>query len=193
MKFSGDIDIDLPTTFNPRSLFSWTRASLIKDDELRPHACGYYPQSIPIDELTDLAAIPFKEAEAIGYGKIDFLHLSLLNHFKSRAEIDELLEIEPDWGLLLLPSEQTKLFQLANHGEILTEIKPKSIEELADVLALIRPGRKQYVKLYKTQREATRKILYAKAEKGYSFKKAHAISYAMVVVLQLHLIDTGVI
>jgi DNA polymerase III alpha subunit len=33
--------------------------------------------------------------------------------------------------------------------------------------------------------------LYAKDENGYSFKKSHAFAYAMVVVLQLHLIEQG--
>ena len=105
----------------------------------------------------------------------------------------ELLKIEPDWGLLLVPSEQVKLFQLSKHGDVLNAVKPRSIEELADVLALIRPGKKQLLKLYMTQRESTRRILYAKDESGYSFKKSHAIGYAMVIVLQLHLISTGVL
>lgn len=189
----ADVDIDFRTDFNPRKLFPWTRASIVKDGVLRAHPCGIYPQKIPVDPVTELAAIPYKEAEDIGYFKIDTLHLGVYDHFESRAEIDELLEIEPDWGLLTIPQEQKKLFQLANHGEILTAVKPKNIEELADVLALIRPGKKQLVKLYNAQREATRRILYAKDENGYSFKKSHAIAYAMVIVLQLHLIASGII
>lgn len=189
----ADVDIDFRTDFNPRKLFPWTRASLVKDGVLRAHPCGVYPQKIPVDYVSELAAIPYKEAEDIGYFKIDTLHLSVYDHFESRTEIDELLEIEPDWGLLTIPQEQKKLFQLANHGEILTAVKPKNIEELADVLALIRPGKKQLVKLYNSQREATRRILYAKDESGYSFKKSHAIAYAMVIVLQLHLIASGIL
>jgi DNA polymerase III alpha subunit len=193
MTFSADVDIDLQTSFDPTKLFSWSRASLVKDEDLRPHPCGVHPQSIPVDPLTRLSAIPYKEAEEAGYAKIDFLHLGVYDNFTSRKEIDELLKIEPDWGLLTIPSEQKKLFQLANHGDILTAIKPKSIEEVADVLALIRPGKKQFVKLYNVQREATRKILYSKDEKGYSFKKSHAIAYALVIQLQLHLISAGVL
>lgn len=189
--FNADVDIDLRTDFNPRSLFPWTRASLVKDEDLRAHPCGVYPQAIPVDPLTGFAAIPYKEAEDLGYLKLDFLHLGVYDHFESRKEIEELLELEPDWGLLTIPSEQKKLFQLSNHGEILSEVKPKNIEELADVLALIRPGKKKLVKLYNTQKEATRRILYAKDESGYSFKKSHAIAYAMVIVLQLHLISVG--
>ena len=191
--FRADVDIDMQTSFNPASIFAWTRASLVKNGELAPHPCGVYPQRIPVDGVTKLAAIPYEEAELLNYTKLDFLHNRMYDYFTSREEIDDLLEVDPDWGLLLVPSEQKKLFQLSNHGEILTTVKPKSIEELADVLALIRPGKKQYAKLYVKDKAAVRRMLYAKDENGYSFKKAHAIAYAMVIVLQLHLISTGVI
>jgi len=121
------------------------------------------------------------------------LHLSVYDHFQSREEIEALLELEPDWGLLQIPSEQVKLFQLSKHGELLSAVKPRSTEELADCLALIRPGKRQLLKLYLVQREATRRILYARDESGYSFKKSHAIAYALVIVLQLHLITAGVL
>jgi len=188
-----DIDIDLQTSFDPKDLFPWTRASLVKNEELVQHPCGVYPQAIPEDKLTGLSAIPYKEAEQVGYLKIDFLHLNIYDNFKSRSEIDELLKVEPDWGLLTIPSEQVKLFQLSKHGDVLTAVKPRSIEDLADVLALIRPGKKQLVKLYNTQKEATRRILYAKGEDGYQFKRSHSVAYAMVIVLQLHLISAGII
>lgn len=188
-----DIDIDFRTDFNPKKLFPWTKASTVKDGVLRAHPCGVYPQKISIDDVTGLAAIPYKEAEEIGYIKIDCLHLGILDYFETREEIDALLDIEPDWGLLTIPSEQKKLFQLSKHGDILSMVKPKSIEELADVLALIRPGKKQLVKLYLTQREATRRILYAKDESGYSFKRSHAIAYALNIQLQLLLIQIGIL
>ena len=191
--FNADVDIDAPTTFNPLKLFPWVKASTVKNEELRPHPCGVYPQKIPVDTVSGLAAVPYEQAEELGYLKLDFLHLQLYDHFTSREEIDALLEIEPDWGLLTIPQEQKKLFQLSKHGDILDAVKPKCIEELADVLALIRPGKKQLVKLYKSQRDATRRILYAKDESGYSFKRSHAIAYALVIVLQLHLIDSGIL
>jgi len=192
--FNADVDIDLPTSFKAEKLFpTFTKASMVKGEQLMPHSCGYYAQNIPQDIVTGLAAIPYQQAEELGYLKIDFLHLHVYNYFESREEIDLLLELEPDWGLLTVPSEQVKLFQLSKHGDILSAVKPKSIEELADVLALIRPGKKQLLKLYQAQRESTRRILYAKDEQGYSFKKSHAICYAMVIVLQLHLISTGIL
>lgn len=193
MAFSADVDIDFRTDFKPEDVFPWTRASRVHNGYLVPHTVGVYPQRVPQDHVTKLAAIPYQEAEEIGYTKIDMLHLQVYDYFESREEIQALLKLEPDWGLLLIPSEQVKLFQLSKHGDVLSTVKPRNIEELADVLALIRPGKKQLAKLYNADRDATRRILYAKDENGYSFKKSHAIAYAMVIVLQLHLITTGVL
>lgn len=187
-----DVDIDTPASFKPWEVFkSWPRASVLKDKKLSAHPCGVYPQKMAIDPVTKLAAIPHDEAEDLGYLKVDFLHLEVYKHFSSRVEIEGLLSKEPDWTLLQLPSAQPKIFQLGKHGDLLTALKPKNIEELADIMALIRPGKKHFVGLYKTDKDAARRILYAKDETGYSFKKSHALAYAYVVWLQLHLLEQG--
>jgi DNA polymerase III alpha subunit len=186
-----DIDVDVTPSFKPESVFPWTRASVVREGVLTPHPCGVYPQNIPIDPVTKLAAAPYGEAEELGYFKIDFLHLNVYQYFSTRAEIDALISKEPDWSLLQLPSNHEKLFQLSKHGDLLLKLKPTSLEELADVLALIRPGKKQLLGLYQKDKNMARIALWARDESGYSFKKSHALSYAFVVVLQLHLIEQG--
>lgn len=187
-----DVDIDCHPDFKPASIFpKWPRAMILKDEALTAHPCGVYPQRIAVDPVTGYAAIPYDQAEDFGYLKVDFLHLSVYKHFTTRAEIDELLKKEPDWTLLQLPSAQEKIFQLSKHGALLSDLKPRSIMELADIMALIRPGKKHFTGLYKTNREAARRILFAKDESGYSFKKSHALAYSYVVLLQLHLIEQG--
>lgn len=187
-----DIDIDVQSTFDPLKVFKhWTRASVIKNNELTPHPCGVYPQVIPIDPFTELSAIPYNAANDLQYLKIDFLHLQVYDNFKSRKEIDDLLKIEPNWALLQDKSTWPKLFQLSKHGEMLASLKPSSIHELADCMALIRPGKKNFIGLYKKSPAEARKILYAKDETGYSFKKSHSLAYSFVVWLQLHLIEQG--
>ena len=190
-----DIDIDTPTAFNALEIFpNWIRASNIVGGELRGHPCGVYAQNIAQDPITHFSAIPYAEAEELGYLKLDFLHNHIYDFFESKEEIDILIDVEPEWNLLLIPSVQTKLFQLAKHGEILDIVKPTSIDELADVLALIRPGKREFLNLYLKNKNECRKILYGKDKKGgYSFKRSHAIAYALVIVLQLHLINLGVI
>lgn len=187
-----DVDIDCDPRFKPSSIFKkWPRAAILKDGKLTPHPCGVYPQKMATDPVTGLSAIPYDQAEDFGYLKVDFLHLSVYQHFKSRAEIEELVATEPDWKLLLVPSTQAKLFQLSKHGELISDLKPQSIMEIADIMALIRPGKRNYLGLYKKDREMARRILYAKDESGYSFKKSHALAYSYVVKLQLHLIEQG--
>jgi DNA polymerase III alpha subunit len=189
--FSADIDIDLPTTFKPERLFPWVRAAIVRDDQLQPHPCGYYPQVIAVDQLSGLAAIPYAQAEELGYFKLDFLHLGVYDAVASRDELEQLLEQEPDWRLLQLPSTVDKLFQLAKHGTLLQQLKPVSVSDVADAMALIRPGKRQYVPLYLKNKAECRKLLYAADDTGYVFKKSHSYAYALVVVLQLHLIKQG--
>ena len=190
----GDIDIDTPPTFDASTMFpNWVRASLVKDGRLAPHPSGYYPSNIPQDEITKLAAVPYNEAEALGYSKIDFLHLGMYAYVKDRKDLEALVKTEPDWSLLLLPSVQGRLFQLSNHGVLLDQIKPQSIEDIADCLALIRPGKKDILPIYKKDKVVGRRMLWAKStdDDAYAFKKSHAISYSMVIILQLNLISSS--
>jgi len=186
-----DIDIDTHPSFKPESYFPWVRATVVKDGKLSPHPVGVYPQAVAVDPVSKLAAVPYGEAEELGFLKVDFLHLNVYQLFETRAEIEELLKKEPDWTLLQLPSTWSKLFQLAKHGDLLQKVKPRSVEELADCMALIRPAKKGLVGLYLKEREACRRVLYAKDDEGYSFKRSHSLAYSLVVVLQLHLIEQG--
>ena len=189
-----DIDLDLSTTFNPEEYFKeLTLASKIDRGNLVKHNCGAYFQSIPKDPVTGFSAIPFKVAEDYGYTKIDFLHLHIMDYFENKNQIRVLLKKEPKWGLLLKHNVVEKIFQLSNHGDILRIVQPKSILELADCIALIRPGKIFLLDEYKQNRDAARKKLYTIKKGSYAFKKGHAIAYAMNIVLQLHLIEAGIL
>ena len=196
MSVKTDIDIDTANSFNPSTFFGnsiVTKASMIKDGKLQGHPCGVYFQEVPVDPISKLAAIQYEDAEELGYFKVDFLHLNIYNHFKDKQEIKELLKVDPDWSLFNSPSTVSKLFQLSKHYDIINKVKPKSIMEVADLLALIRPGKTYVLNLYLRDKEKGRRELYKlDADGNYSFKKAHAISYALVVVLQLHLISAGI-
>lgn len=189
-----DVDVDTPSSFNALKVFPTAiRASMYRDQKLTPHQCGVYFQTIPTDPITGLAAIPYEDAEAIGAFKVDFLHVSVYDHFSSREEITELLKIDPDWTLLKIPSVVKQLFQLSKHYETISKVQPQNLMELADVLALIRPQKSYLMEYYLKDTERARKMLYSRdAAEGYAFKKAHAVAYAMVIVLQLHLIKGGV-
>lgn len=187
-----DIDIDMQTTFNPSDVFSVVGASRIDKGKLKKHPCGVYFQSMPIDPITKLAAIPYKDAESYGFTKIDFLHLSILDYFNSKDEIRTLLKVDPNWGLLNRAEVIQKLFQLHNNIDLVRLVKPRSIMALADCVALIRPGKLHLLDTYIKSPTSTRPMLYRKVDGEYSYKKGHAVSYAMVIVLQMHLIQSNI-
>lgn len=189
-----DIDIDLKTNFKPKEHFKTAvLASMMKDGQLVKHPCGTYFQSIAKDPFTECAAIPHKEAQDLGYFKIDFLHISVLDAFETKAEIRALMRKKPDWSLLRSQEQVEKLFHIKNHFGLINRLKPKNVQELADAIALIRPGRRELVDDYLQNKEHVReKYLYVRnAQDEYSFKKGHAIAYAFNIILQLHLIKEG--
>lgn len=184
-----DIDIDVN---NNKDLIAKlggyvTKASMIEDDELKPHLVGVYFQKIPTDVLTGLSAIPYKSAESFGYTKVDILNLGLLSNFDSRQEMEEILNMPPDWDMLKKKSIVERLFHISKHYELVKSVAPKSIEELADILALIRPNKRSLQPLYLVDRAGTRLELYNKCESS-DLRKSHAISYAMNIVLHMNLI-----
>lgn len=185
-----DIDIDIAPNVSPEKLFNITHASQIVSGELKKHLVGIYFQNIPRDPISSLSAIPYDEAEEYGFYKIDMLHLNLLKKFESKAEIKTLLKKEPNWKLLENREVVEKLFHIGKHFDIVYSVKPKNILELADILALIRPSKYKLLNKYLKNKSFVRKELYTKREKS-DLRKSHAVAYAMLIVLQMNLIELG--
>lgn len=191
-----DIDIDFRDDFAPEEIFpECIPAIQVNNGVLRKHNAGVYFQNIPVDAITGYSAIPFKEAEDLEYFKVDMLHLpSVLNYFDSKKDIRRLMRIEPDWTLLEERSVVEKLFQIGNHFDLISDIKPKNVVELADCIALIRPSKYSLAKKYKRNKEKVRKVLYmVPSDGGYHFKRSHSLAYAYNIILQLHLIKGGIL
>jgi DNA polymerase III alpha subunit len=82
-----------------------------------------------------------------------------------------------------------QLFHINGYHNLLAQLKPKTIIELASVLALIRPGKKHLVQKCIDQGfDSIQDEVWTKTDEGYSFKKSHAVGYAHVIVMQLNLI-----
>jgi hypothetical protein len=190
--WSADIDLDLPTGTDIRQLFpTCIPASRVDDEsELVKHPCGYYFENIAIDPLTQLAAIPHKEAGDIGYTKIDFLSLSLLNAFDTKTDFRKACRKQPNWTLLTDRSIVAQLFQVKNHYDLIQKISPTSVQELADAVALIRPDKRLLLNDYLRNRQKIRPMLYRSLTDDKSaFRKGHAISCAITIVAQLNLLS----
>ena len=187
MKISTDIDIDFLNRDDILKYIKHIPATLRQKDVLKKHNSGVYFNPIPHDPLTGLAAIDFREAEDRGYFKIDFLNNTLYDGIKDEAHLDRLVATEPLWELFEEKDVVSQLAHIHNHYDVVNLLKPKSIEQLAAVLAVIRPAKKHLARQGWSQ---IMKEVWIKPdeENGYYFKKSHAISYATAVVVQLNLI-----
>lgn len=179
----ADVDIDFFNSAIAKNLFSNAiQASVVKDNNLTPHPSGLYFNPIPIDYDTGLAAIPYDIAEQFGYFKLDFLSNSIYEIFSNQDDLFRCMNIEPDWNLLLNEEFSCNLFQLQNASKVLKRIQPKSINDLAICLALIRPGKSHL--LYRS-RDLIDVDIWDYSSKG-DFKKSHAIAYAVLIVAQMN-------
>ena len=185
MKVKTDIDIDVIDRENVLTHFRHIPASIKKGNEYTKHNSGVYLQPIPYDPISELASIEYKEAEERGYFKLDFLNNTLYEGIKDEKHLDELIAKEPIWDLLQHADVIKNLVHVHNHLNVLQVMKPKSIEELAEVLAVIRPAKRH---LLNESKEKISKEVWIKPNDGsYYFKKAHAIAYALSIVVQLNL------
>jgi len=188
-----DIDIDVTTTTNPPDIFNnITSASIVENGELKRHNVGYYFQNIPIDPHTGLSAIPYKKALDFDYFKIDIIHLKLLDYFDSKKELIQYMHRKPKWEMLWDRNIVPKLFHFSKSYELLNKIRPKSILEISDCLALIRPGKRKLINRYLKEKNKNKiRIELYKKEQASDLRKSHALPYAYLIIAQLNLIRDG--
>lgn len=181
-----DIDIDFVDRDQALKLFKHKLASRLDNGDLVKHNTGIYLHQVPIDLKTGLCEIPYEQAEEKGYFKIDFLNVGIYKGVKDEKHLSYLMNQEPLWDLLEQDDFTDLLFHVNGYGNILRQMKPTTVEQLAMLLALIRPAKKHL--LGKTWTEIGTEI-WKKPENGeYYFKKSHATAYAMAIVVQMNLI-----
>lgn len=181
-----DIDIDFADRDQALGLFKHVKASRIDDGRLVKHNTGVYLHPVPVDAETGVCSIPYNQAEEQNYFKIDFLNVSLYKDIRNEEHLIQLMNQEPLWDLLEQDDFVSMLFHVNGHGSILRQMKPTSVEQLAAVLAMIRPA-KRYL-IGKSWDEVMSDV-WTKPDNGdYYFKKSHATAYAMAVVVQMNMI-----
>jgi hypothetical protein len=187
MKFKSDIDIDFGNREQALKLLKVTPASILRDGNLIKHNTGVYPTSIPVDPFTGIASIDYESAEDRGYAKLDFLNVSLYTQIKNEQHLTELMEQEPLWDLLLERSVCEQLIHINNHYDTLMKMPEpvNSIPRMAMFLSVIRPAKRHLIG--KTWKEVAETVWEKPEDDSYYFKKAHAISYAHLVAVNLNL------
>ena len=181
-----DIDIDFIDREQALSHFKHIRARREEDGKVLKHNTGVYMHEVPFDPENNMCLVPYEEAEEQGLFKLDFLNVTLYKGIKNEAHLQKLMETEPLWELLEQDDFIDLLFHVNGHGNILRQMKPTSVEQLAAVLAMIRPAKRH---LIGQPWDTVLKEVWTKPEADeYFFKKSHATAYAVAVVVQMNLI-----
>lgn len=178
-----DIDID----FADRNIIlNKIQHRVAKLDSGKKHNTGVYATEIPHNPVDNLSTIEHKTADERGYFKLDFLNVSIYKDVTNEAHLQELIERKPLWQLLEHKDFVDKVFHLSGHDTLLKQLKPTSIEQLAATLAIIRPAKRHLAD--KSWEEILKEVWVKPTDGAYYFKKAHAFSYAMAVMVHMNLI-----
>jgi hypothetical protein len=189
VKFKSDIDIDVANREQALSFLEHTAASIIKEDKNTKHTTGVYFTDIPADPFTGRASLDYKTAEDLGYVKVDVLNVSLYQQVKNEEHLNKLMQQEPAWDRLYDPDFCARLIHIGAHYDTLIRMPEavNSIARLAMFLAVIRPAKRHLIG--RTWQEVAESVWEKPADDGYYFKKAHAISYAHLVAVNINLIS----
>lgn len=186
----GDIDIDFADRTEALRTLSHIPASMIRDGKIVKHNTGVYFHAVPMDPLTGLCSFDYDTAETNGMFKIDMLNVSVYNMVRDESHLIDMMERPLDWTVFENQEFVSHLFHLGNYGDLCRRLKPKSINHLAMLLALVRPGKRHLISTCERRGfdSISDEIWEKSDEDGYSFKHAHAVSYAMLVYVHANLL-----
>jgi hypothetical protein len=180
-----DIDIDFARREDILKLIRHIPAAIHRDGGIVKHNTGVYVNPIPTNPLTGLSNIDYDTAEELGYMKLDLLNVHVYNSVRSNEHLDELCSREPQWERLKEREFVERLIHLGNHYDIVQQHFPDTLDKLAMVLAIIRPSKRHLIG--KRWREIAEEI-WVKPNDGYYFKRSHATSYALLVMVHMNLL-----
>lgn len=109
---------------------------------------------------------------------------------RDTAHYESILAQPVPWNRLWQDPEWARqLVHVGNYTDLLAAMRPDSIPRMAAFISIIRPGKAHL------QRQPWDRVFESvwdgDASRGYTFKKAHAISYAMLVALHMRLIHSA--
>lgn len=181
---SADIDIDFADRNKILDLIRHVPAR----QQDRRHNSGIYVTDIPYDPITECAAIDYNQAEQRGYFKLDFLNMGVYQLIRDPDHYAEMLAKEPPWSRLWqAPTWASQLVHVGNYTSLLASMRPDSIPRMAAFISIIRPGKAHLQNCSWEEVFAT--VWDGDDSQGYTFKRAHAVSYAALVSLHMNLLS----
>ena len=142
MSIQSDIDIDFGDRTKLLKLIKHVPAAMREVDPMKKHPTGVYITDVPYNPFSGLSTIDHKEAEGMGYFKIDVINVGIYKYIETKKHLDDLLAMDPMWELLEHKEVVEQCFHIHKHFDIVNTMKPTSIEQLAAVLAVIRPAKR---------------------------------------------------
>lgn len=191
-----DIDIDVADRAHALSGLSYVKGSMLQDQELRKHPTGIFFQNMPVDPVTGLAVFPSGKksddmAEQMGFYKVDIIPNTAYQYVRDPEHLQKLLDQPTDWSLFTREDVVKQLQHINSHFDIIDAYEPSSIEDLACLIAIIRPGKKHLIGL---GWDEVHSQIWLRDDTQYTFKKSHAVAFAMMITVQLKsLIEEGLI
>lgn len=182
-----DIDIDSANRDQILKLISNVSASIHRNGSVVKHNTGVYVTDIPSDPVTGLCTIDYNSAEDLGYIKLDLLNVSLYERIKSSQHLDRLMHTDPDWNMLNNPDFVERIIHINNHYSTLQKMPEpvNSIPRMAMFLSVMRPAKRHLIGL--PWKEVAKTVWIKPSDGSYYFKHAHAVSYAMLVAVNMNL------
>lgn len=188
---SADIDLDFADRNQILGLIQHTPARQLHQGQVRRHNSGVYVTDIPYDPVHQCAAIDYESAEARGYFKIDFLNMSVYQLIQSPEHYEQMLAATPPWDRLWQDRAwASQLVHVGNYTDLLKTMRPDTIPRMAAFISIIRPG-KAHLQNQPWDR-IFESVWDGDSSQGYTFKKAHALSYSMLVALHMNLLNQAV-
>lgn len=186
-KIDADVDIDVFGRDRVVDSLECIFGRIDRDGgKYEKHNTGVYFQNIPRDPVSNVSTIDHRVAKNYGYFKIDFLNVNMYEGVRNEEHLLELLNKEPPWDFFQYEEITDQLFHLKGYSNLLKKYQPQSVEDLAMILAIIRPA-KAYLQSHgwdKIRLEVWDKL----DDDVYQFKRGHAISYALAIIVNLNLL-----
>ena len=185
---SADIDIDFANRDSILKLIRYTPARQVVQGKVRRHNSGVYVTDIPYDPVNECSALEYEQAEHRGYFKIDFLNMSVYQLVKDPAHYESMLTTEPPWEKLWKDTAwASQLAHVGNYTDLLKSMQPNTIPQMAAFISIIRPGKAHLQN--QPWKAVFDSVWDGDDSKGYTFKKSHSLSYAMLVKLHMNLLN----
>ena len=185
---SADIDIDFADRDQVLKLIRHTPARQVIQGQVRRHNSGVYVTDIPQDPINACASIEYEEAEDRGYFKIDFLNMNVYKLVQSPEHYEQMLTATPPWDRLWQDTEWSRqLVHVGNYIDLLKNMRPSTIPQMAAFISIIRPGKAHLQN--QPWKDVFATVWDGDDSQGYTFKKSHSLSYAMLVVLHMNLLN----